>query len=58
MHIPVVGIDHLNSYSPTDKILFVPLAWNFFREIQQKILNKRNNENDKFLKYFPKVEIQ
>jgi hypothetical protein len=58
MHIPVVGIDHLNSYSPTDKILFVPLAWNFFREIRQKILNKRNNENDKFLKYFPKVEIQ
>ena len=58
MHIPVVGIDHLNSYSSTDKILFVPLAWNFFREIRQKILAKRTNENDKFLKYFPKVEIQ
>jgi hypothetical protein len=58
MHIPVVGIDHLDSYAPTDKILFVPLAWNFFREIRQKILTKRTNENDKFLKYFPKVEIQ
>jgi len=58
MHIPVVGIDHLDDYATTDKILFVPLAWNFFKEIRQKILNKRTNETDKFLKYFPKVEIQ
>jgi len=57
-HIPVVSIDHLDTYVTTDKILFVPLAWNFFREIRQKILAKRTNENDKFLKYFPKVEIQ
>ena len=57
-HIPVVSIDHLDTYATTDKILFVPLAWNFFREIRQKILAKRTNENDKFLKYFPKVEIQ
>jgi 2-polyprenyl-3-methyl-5-hydroxy-6-metoxy-1,4-benzoquinol methylase len=58
MNIPVVSINHLDNYAPTDKILFVPLAWNFFREIRQKILAKRTNENDKFLKYFPKVEIQ
>jgi 2-polyprenyl-3-methyl-5-hydroxy-6-metoxy-1,4-benzoquinol methylase len=58
MHIPVVSINHLDNYAPTDKILFVPLAWNFFREIRQKILSKRTSENDKFLKYFPKVEIQ
>lgn len=58
MHIPVVSINHLDNYAPTDKILFVPLAWNFFNEIRQKILAKRTNDNDKFLKYFPKVEIQ
>jgi hypothetical protein len=58
MHIPVVSINHLDNYADTDKILFVPLAWNYFNDIQKKILAKRNNENDKFLKYFPKVEIQ
>jgi 2-polyprenyl-3-methyl-5-hydroxy-6-metoxy-1,4-benzoquinol methylase len=58
MNIPVVSIDHLKTYSEADKILFVPLAWNFFAEIQKKIRLCRNNENDKFLKYFPKVEIE
>ena len=55
--IPVVSIDHLNNFSSTDKILFVPLAWNFFTEIKNKILQKRNNSNDKFLRYFPEVEV-
>lgn len=58
MSIPVVPIEHLNEYTDSDKILFVPLAWNYFDDIQKKILAKRNNSNDKFLKYFPKVEIQ
>jgi hypothetical protein len=58
MNIPVVSIDHLKTYGDADKILFVPLAWNFFAEIQKKIRLCRNNENDKFLKYFPKVEIE
>jgi hypothetical protein len=58
MSIPVVPIEHLDEYQDTDKILFIPLAWNYFDDIQKKILSKRNNPNDKFLKYFPKVEIQ
>jgi hypothetical protein len=40
----------------TDKVLFVPLAWNFFDEIKSKIMSKRIKIDDKFLKYFPKVE--
>lgn len=55
--IPVVSVDHLSNYSDRDKILFVPLAWNFFKEIKSKILKHRNNSNDRFLRYFPEVEI-
>lgn len=39
------------------KILFIPLAWNLFLEIRRQIRGRRNNENDRFLKYFPKVQI-
>jgi SAM-dependent methyltransferase len=55
--IPVVSIDHLSSYNNNDKILFVPLAWNFFKEIKGRIQKQRNNSNDRFLKYFPEVEV-
>jgi 2-polyprenyl-3-methyl-5-hydroxy-6-metoxy-1,4-benzoquinol methylase len=58
MSIPVVPIEHLEQYTSDQKILFIPLAWNYFDDIQKKIVSKRNNSNDKFLKYFPKVEIQ
>jgi len=56
-NIPVVSIAQLSNYTVDDKILFVPLAWNFFKEIKNKILNHRNNTNDRFLKYFPEVEV-
>ena len=55
--IPVVSIDHLSEYNDNDKILFVPLAWNFFKEIKGRILKHRINTNDRFLKYFPEVEV-
>jgi hypothetical protein len=55
--IPVVSIDKLDDFSKDDKVLFIPLAWNFFTEISNKIRNKRNNTNDVFVKYFPKVEV-
>ena len=55
-HIPVVSIDELDKYADTP-IIFIPLAWNFFDEISAKIKAKRNNPNDKFLKYFPKVTV-
>jgi 2-polyprenyl-3-methyl-5-hydroxy-6-metoxy-1,4-benzoquinol methylase len=57
MDIPVVSIDRLDQLLPTDRVLFVPLAWNYFSDIKKKIQQRRNNSNDKFLKYFPKVEI-
>lgn len=55
MNIPIRSIDVLHTFDEIDKIVFVPLAWNFFIEISKKIKSVRNNANDKFLKYFPEV---
>ena len=55
---PIKSIDVLKEYSKEDKILFMPLAWNFFTEISNRIKVVRNEPQDLFLKYFPKVEIK
>ena len=47
--VGIVGSDVLNTFTEDDKILFVPLAWNFFKEIRERIIAKRNNSNDVFL---------
>ena len=39
-----------------DKLVVVPLAWNFFKEISNRA-NKITGSSLKFIKYFPKVEI-
>lgn len=56
MHIPVVSIDMLEECQDLN-VAFIPLAWNFFNEIKQRIKNKRNQSEDVFIKYFPKLEI-
>jgi SAM-dependent methyltransferase len=53
----IVSIDALQKYTSEHKLLFVPLAWNFFKEIKNKIQSVRTNPNDRFVKYFPLVEI-
>ena len=55
MSIPVVSSDILTEFHENEKIIFIPLAWNFFNEIKSKIKAKRDNKNDLFLKYFPEV---
>jgi hypothetical protein len=40
------------------KVAFIPLAWNFFTEIRNKIKGKRDQEGDVFIKYFPKINIE
>jgi len=42
----------------TEKIAFVPLAWNFYSEIRSRIKTKRMNGKDVFVKYFPGVDVQ
>lgn len=47
--IGIVGSEVLKSFEEHDRILFVPLAWNFFKEIKERITTQRNNLNDVFL---------
>jgi len=53
MNIPILGSSELLKLKIDQKVVFVPLAWNFYTEIKRRILDKRNNENDIFVMYFP-----
>ncbi len=48
--------DHLKIYGDA-KVVLLPLAWNFFDEIKRRVNSILPNNNIKFIKYFPKVEI-
>ena len=50
--------EFLKQYKDHEKILFIPLAWNFYDEIRDRILKVRDNKNDKFLRYFPTVKVE
>ena len=56
-NIKISSVDILNQYKESDKILFVPLAWNFYDEIRKRIVAVRDNSNDRFLKYFPVISV-
>jgi hypothetical protein len=56
MSIPIVSADKLNDLK--GRTLFVPLAWNFFDEICARIKQKHDNSNDRFITYFPRVEVR
>lgn len=55
--ILIKGPNSIKEFSPTDKLVFMPLAWNFFTEISKRIKIERDMKQDVFLKYFPKVEV-
>lgn len=57
-HIPVVGIGYLDHVLANRAIAFVPLAWNFYTEIKQRIQRKRTNSLDCFVRYFPNVRVE
>jgi 2-polyprenyl-3-methyl-5-hydroxy-6-metoxy-1,4-benzoquinol methylase len=52
-NILIKSIDILKEYQPTDKLIIIPLAWNFFDEIVHRVKKVRNNNNDIFITYFP-----
>lgn len=54
---PIVPLSELDQYKTQDKLLFIPLAWNFFSEIQSKIKTARTNPTDRFVRYFPHVDV-
>jgi hypothetical protein len=51
MDIEIHSIELLNR--GFEKVCFIPLAWNFFKEIKERIENVRDTKNDVFVKYFP-----
>ncbi len=53
--IPVVGSDYIEQIPRDEPALFIPLAWNFYTEISQKIKNIRDQEGDAFMRYFPEL---
>jgi SAM-dependent methyltransferase len=54
---PIKSIDALKEFDKDDKFVFMPLAWNFFTEISQRIKSVHNEPTDLFLKYFPHVSV-
>ena len=56
MSIPVVAPDYLDQFVGRE-ICFVPLAWNFYSEIRNRIKSRRDNGGDVFVKYFPKIQV-
>ena len=56
--IPVVSSEYIKSIPATGKVVFVPLAWNFYAEIVNKIKIIRDNTNDMFLRYFPVIKTE
>jgi ubiquinone/menaquinone biosynthesis C-methylase UbiE len=57
-NILIIGSEYLKQLKEESKVLFIPLAWNFYDEIVKRIKNKRNNDKDLFIKYFPELEIK
>ena len=54
---PIVSADELKKYESVDTLCFVPLAWNFYDEIVNRIKTLRPGKKDVFVRYFPKFEI-
>lgn len=55
--IPIYGSDYLKNYDGYDRLVFIPLAWNFYDEIVKKIKTIRPNKNDVFVRHFPKFQV-
>lgn len=54
----IVSPEVLLEFDQKEKIVFIPLAWNFFKEIKERIKNKRPSSQDLFVKYFPNFCIE
>ena len=53
--IPVVSSDYIQQIPTDEPVLFIPLAWNFYEEINKKIKLIRNQPGDAFMRYFPQL---
>jgi hypothetical protein len=56
-NIPIKSVDVLLTHdNDLCKLIIVPLAWNFYSEICERVRAVRNNPHDIFVKYFPQFE--
>lgn len=53
---PIVSPDVLENLGD-QPVMFIPLAWNFLDEIRGRIKSKRIDSRDRFLRYFPRLEV-
>ena len=53
--IPVKSISFLKNFK--ENVYFMPLAWNFYKEIKKRVLKVRRKYNDKFIICFPKFKL-
>lgn len=53
--IPVVSSDYIQDIPADQTAVFIPLAWNFYKEITQKIRAIRSQDTDMFVRYFPTI---
>ena len=57
LDIPIVSLEHFKE-DKDEKILVVILAWNFAKEIKEKINKNKGNKNIVIIeKYFPEIII-
>lgn len=56
--VPICSPTDILKVPDHENILFIPLAWNFFDEIKERIESIRRVNGDKFLRYFPEVSVQ
>jgi SAM-dependent methyltransferase len=54
-NIPILATKRIKDI---DKLVIVPLAWNFYTEIKSNCLKLRNKHETVFFKYFPEVQIE
>ena len=53
--IPIKSIFFLKNFKKN--VYFLPLAWNFYKEIKKRVLIFRKKNNDKFIIFFPKFRL-
>ena len=53
--IPIKSIAFLKNFK--QNVYFLPLAWNFYKEIKKRVLMFRKKNNDKFIIFFPKFRL-
>lgn len=57
MNIEIFPASYLRGIDAKQKVAFIPLAWNFFDEICERIRKERESHNDIYVRYFPSLKI-